>query len=156
MQRKQEDLDSRKEDDVNYKCVVSRAMAVNDLVCEDINDGSLDFWCLQWWRKHGDMSTQGGVAPTMLAIMKMADSNFASRTRRGTSSISMSDGKVLMITGTATLWSSGKSWKLSRSKSPDSVWLWIHMEKLSLAYEVWRQYFYCSSGSSSACTCCEI
>ena len=45
MQRKQEDLDSRKEDDVNYRprCVVSREMAVNDLVCEDINDGSLDF-----------------------------------------------------------------------------------------------------------------
>ena len=43
MQRKQEDLESRKEDDVNYRCVVSREMAVNDLVCEDINDGSLDF-----------------------------------------------------------------------------------------------------------------
>ena len=105
MQRKQEDLDSRKEDDENYRPrPVSREMAVNDLVCQDINVGSLDLLMpsvmKKTWRQ---VDTRG------------RGSNDAG-TRRRTCSISMSDGKVLTITGSAMLWIQWEKLKIIQVK----------------------------------------
>ena len=107
MQGKQEDLDPRKEDDENYRPrhLVSIEMAVNDLVCEDINAGSLDLLMpsvmKKTWRQ---VDTSGRGSNDAGNDEDGGQQYLASGTRRRTSSISMSDGKVLTITGTATLW----------------------------------------------------
>ena len=81
-----------------------REMGENGFVCKDINAGSPDKRMSstkrKTWRQIDQADRQKGVARTVLAIMKIANNKIETVIRRRTSSISMSAGKMLTITGT--------------------------------------------------------